>query len=179
MITKELLLKYKVDLESESAISEAVYEKVLANYMEALDDVVAEIESILKDVETGEIERYSNEDLERIAIKIPMLMYKIGGDLERVGVRIDVTEAIKIHRQNDTLLRVTGTVPEKKAKAENGVVFEEMIENIYRRVYKQIERKLNYIDSLYSSIKKVMTLRITELEVFRRENANNNNINGR
>lgn len=179
MITKELLLKYKVDLESESAIAEAVYEKVLSNYMEALDDVVAEIEGILKDIESGELERYSNEDLERIAIKIPMLMYKIGGDLERVGVRIDVTEAIKIHQQNDTLLRVTGTVPEKKAKAENGVVFEEMIENIYRRVYKQIERKLNYIDSLYSSIKKVMTLRITELEVFRRENANNNNINGR
>lgn len=177
MITKELLLKYKVDLEGESSIAEAVYEKVLNNYMEALDEVVVEVEAILSDIEEGKIEQYSNEDLEKIAIKIPMLMYKIGGDLERVGVRIDVTEAIKEHKQNDTLLRVTGTVPEKKAKAENEVKYEEIVENIYRRVYKQVERKLNYIDSLYSSIKKVMTLRIAELEVFRRENANNNTIN--
>ena len=176
MVTKDLLLKYKVELENESSIAEGVYEKVLTNYMEELDEVVDEVEAIIKDIETGEIERYSNEDLEKVAIKIPMLMYKIGGDLERVGVKIDVTEAIKIHKQNDTLLRVTGTVPEKKAKSENEVYYEEMVENIYRRVYKQIERRLNYIDSLYSSIKKVMTLRITELEVFRRENANNNTI---
>lgn len=175
-ITKELLQKYKVDIENETIIAERVYENAVKNYMEELDAVIEEMESIIADIESGEITSYANEDLERITLKIPILMYRIGSDLERVGVRLDVTEAIKIHRQNDSLLKATGTVPEKKAKSENEVIYEQVLEDIYRRVYKQIDRRLDYIDNLYNSIKKVISLRIAELEVFRRENAQNNKV---
>ena len=176
MLTRELLLKYKVAVDNESDIAEMVYEKVLKNYMEEMDEVVDGIEAIVKDIESGNLERYSNEDLEQVALKIPVLMYRIGGDLERIGVRIDVAEALKTYKFNENLLAVSGTVVEKKAKADNFIVYDEMIEDIYKRVYKQIERRLHYVDDLYNSVKKVMTLRIKELEVFRREVAQNNKI---
>lgn len=177
MIDRDVLLKKKIDLEGNSNIAESVYNKILCNYMESIDEVVEEVEKIIKDIEKGKIDNYSNSDLEKVCIKIPMLMYKIGGDLERVGVRIDVVNAIKEYTQNETLLRSSGTVVMKKAMADNIVYNEDIIENIYKRVYKQIERKLGYIDSLYNSIKKVMSLRIKELEVFQRENAFNNSNN--
>lgn len=176
MLDKELLRKYKVDLENESYIAEAVYEKILTNYMESIDEVVNEVESIIKDIENGNIDSYSNEDLEKVVIKIPMLMYKIGGDIERIGVRIDVVGASKLNKHNVTLLESEGTVAERKAIAEGSVIYDGILENVYKRVYKQIDRKLDYIDSLYNSIKKVMSLRIKELEVFRRENALNSRI---
>ena len=178
MLTRELLLKYKVTVDDESSIAEAVYEKILKNYMEELDEVVEGIEKIVKDIEKGNLERYSNEDLERVALKIPTLMYKIGGDLERMGLRIDVAEALKDYKFNEIITDGTGTVADKKAQAENQTLYDKIIEDIYKRVYKQIDRRLRYIDDLYNSVKKVMTLRIKELEVFRRESANNNYITG-
>lgn len=177
MITKEILLKYKINVEDESSIAEAVYEKILTNYMEEIDEVVESIERVIKDIESGEISRYSNEDLELIAIKIPTLMYKLGGNLERMGIRYDFTKALKEFNNNEIFIKSAGTVTDRKSIADNDTKYEELLENVYKRVYKQIERRLSYVDSLYNSVKKVITLRIAELEVFRRENATNNYVN--
>lgn len=168
-ITKDILIKYKLDMDVETDVAEVIYQQVLESYMSKLDDVVIDIEKILKEIENEDIEKFSNEELEKICIKIPMLMYQIGGELERVGVKIDVSNAIKSYKHSDNLLRSTGTVIEKKAKADLSIQNEDVVEIIYKRVYKQIDRKLTYIDSLYNSIKKVMSLRIKELEVFRRD----------
>lgn len=178
MITQVLLNKYKVNIDEESLIVEKAYSKVLDEYMEELDEVVLEVENIIKDIEEGVIDKYSNEDLEKVAIKIPLLMYKIGGDLERVGLKMDVANSLKDYKQNEVLLGSIGTVAAKKAKGENESTYEELMENLYKRVYRQIDRRLSYIDNLYNSIKKVLSLRIVELEVFRRENANNNTVGG-
>lgn len=175
-ITRDMLLSVKNRVDSEAEVVEHVYSKMLGNYMESIDEVVTELEEILKGIENGDIEQMSNEDLEVVAMKLPILMYRIGSDIERIGVRFDVVEAIRDDKHNEVLLGVGGTVADRKAVADREVKYEEILENAYKRLYKQIDRKLDYADKLYNSVKKVLSLRIKELEVFRRENATNNKV---
>ncbi|MGL5460750.1 MAG: hypothetical protein ACRDBY_14130 [Cetobacterium sp.] len=174
LVNKDKLQEVRRSLEDDNVIVEGVFTKLLQNYMEGLDDIIIELNNLVALVENGDIDKVSNQELEQVTLKLPLLMYQLGGDIERIGLKIDVASAVRSKIENSTTLDSTGTVAEKKAKAEIEVFYEELMEKAYKRLYKQIDRKLDYADKIYNSIKKVLSLRIMELEVFRKDNAKNN-----
>lgn len=176
MIDKDLLKSLKAELNSETEIVERLYMQTLNEYMKDIDEVVTTLEDILASVQRGDLDNCSNEYLEEVALKLPTLMYRVGGEIERVGLKMDIIEAVKTFNENDVLIRSTGTIKEREAKAENSIKYEQILKEVEKRVYKQIDRNLEFADKIYSSVKKVMSMRIAELETFRRENAKNNKI---
>lgn len=96
--------------------------------------------------------------------------------MQVLGVRVDAAKTQKKTRFNTAYMHSDeSTVAAKTSDAQLMVEEEQFIEDIYIRVYKQCEKKLDIADMLHSSLKKLMNLRLNEFNVTR----NNMMANGR
>ena len=60
----------------------------------------------------------SNEDLHLISLRLGVFMYALIDHVEKLNVRKGVSKEQAVYSENDALLKSTGTVQEKKAKAQ-------------------------------------------------------------
>ena len=67
-----------------------------------------------------------------------------------------------------------GTVAQKTAVAQMGSNSEQMIEDVFNRVYKKCEDKVEMATMLHGSLKKILQWRVSELEVTRTNIINSN-----
>ena len=117
-----------------------------------------------------------HDDLEKYIALLPVLMYELIDKMQVLGVRVDAAKTQKKTRFNTAYMHSDeSTVAAKTSDAQLMVEEEQFIEDIYIRVYKQCEKKLDIADMLHSSLKKLMNLRLNEFNVTR----NNMMANGR
>ena len=140
-------------------------------YTSTLDDCIYEVKELLQNTST-----LSNDDLEKYIALLPVLMYELIDKMQVLGVRVDAAKTQKKTRFNTAYMHSDeSTVAAKTSDAQLMVEEEQFIEDIYIRVYKQCETKLDIADMLHSSLKKLMNLRLNEFNVTR----NNMMANGR
>jgi hypothetical protein len=140
-------------------------------YTSTLDDCIHEVKELLQNTST-----LSNDDLEKYIALLPVLMYELIHKMQVLGVRVDAAKTQKKTRFNTAYMHSDEcTVAAKTSDAQLMVEEEQFIEDIYIRVYKQCEKKLDIADMLHSSLKKLMNLRLNEFNVTR----NNMLSNGR
>ena len=65
------------------------------------------------------------------------------------------------------MLKVEGTVPEKKAQVEQLTEDKALVEAIYKRAYNTLKVKLEMAEKIYSGLKKALSKRIAEVDLDR------------
>lgn len=147
-------------VENNSLEIEKIVMDIVCSYTQKLDDYMLKIQNVLESDE-----ELTEDDLNRIMIKLCSYMYFMGTKQELLGIRQSISEAIRDEKYNLAFLESTGTVAAKESQAENIVREEQLVEIIYNRAYKIMKNKYDATDKWIDSIKKILTLRNTALQL--------------
>ena len=146
-----------------SVLIEQYVENIVATNCAELDDYVNYIKSVLAD-DTNEI---PTKVLEDITLALPTLLYQLSDISERIGVKEDISKSIKTEVYNKIVLNSTGKATENKLKAELETQSENLALIVYQRAYKTMKCKVDFGLELLQSTKKILSKRITEMELSR------------
>ena len=158
------------EVEDNMTYFNSVFEKVVDGYTRSLDEIMAEIddEIVTKDYPSTDV-------LEKYLLKLSNCIYFISERAEKLGIYDALTKTafketynnIYLENQSSNVGVVGGkkpTVAESTAIAENGSVYEATINDLYNRVYKTVKAKLDSADTMLSSISKLISRRMNEIQ---------------
>ena len=106
-----------------------------------------------------------NDDLDKIILQIPVHVYYLTTLLQDIDLKKGISSEQAKYRQNDILIRVTGTVAEKQAKAENESASDRVIQLAYKNAANILQSKVNGAMEILSSAKKVQQRRLEEMRL--------------
>ena len=148
-------------VEDNSAKVEKLVDELVHKYCHQLDELVSAFKEILHDKENP----ITEEELDEICLKLPSYLYFIGEAQERFGIKEDIAKSVKMELYNEVHQRTRGTIADKQAASEAATLEEEIVYKAYQRAYKRIKQKLEAAYELLSSIKKVISRRMGEMEL--------------
>lgn len=143
----------RVEINSETI--DNIVDDVVSKHCKPLDDYVKQIDDILK--QGIEI---SDEELDDFALNLPALIYFACDAQESLGIKEDVSRAIRNEIYNKARDKAEGTVADKDSIATLASQEEDLIVLIYQRSYKKIKCRIDAAYEMLNSVKKVMTRRI-------------------
>lgn len=167
MANSERLKKLIQEVKEESSVAVKFSNDLLAEYSKELDSAIREIEVIMDSIGESSIEDIPDTQIEYYCVKIPALMYRAGVKLEELGMMADISSSQKRQEYNEAMLKVSGTVQEKKARVEQLIEDKALVEVIYKRTYNSLRGKLDMAEKMYSGLKKSLTKRISENDLDR------------
>lgn len=167
MVNSERMKKLIQEVKEESSIAVKFSNDLLAEYSKDLDSAIREIEVIMDSIGESSIEDIPDTQIEYYCVKIPALMYRVGVNLEELGMMADISSSQKRQEYNEAMLKVSGTVQEKKARVEQLIEDKALVEVIYKRTYNSLKGKLDMAEKMYSGLKKALTKRISENDLDR------------
>jgi len=151
----------KATIEADSQTLENIVNDIVKSYTKELDEYVNKIKCVLDDDTDG----LTEHDLNQIMIKLCSYMYFIGSKQELLGIRADISDALRDEKYNLAFMSATGTVASKESQALNAIKEEEVIKVIYDRAYKIMKNKYAAVDKWIDAIKKILSMRIKLLEI--------------
>ena len=167
MAQMEMLSKLIKEVQEESSPVVKLSNELIAEYSKDLDSAISELDMIMESIGENSIEDIPESQIEYYCVKIPALMYYAGQRVEELGMQADIASSEKKNALNEALLKVSGTVPEKKAQAEKVTEDKALVEAIYRRAYNCLKVKLEMAEKIYSGLKKALSKRISEADLDR------------
>ena len=167
MAQSEILSKLIKEVQEESSTVVKLSNDLIADFSKDLDSAISELDMIMESIGENSIEDIPDSQIEYYCVKIPALMYYAGQRVEELGMQADLASSNKKFAVNDALLKVSGTVPEKKAQAERLTEDKALVEAIYRRAYNTLKVKLEMAEKIYSGLKKALSKRIAEVDLDR------------
>lgn len=167
MANSEMLSKLIKEVQEEATPVVKFSNQLVEAYVKDLDDAMRELTVIMDSIGESSIEDIPDSHIEYYCVKIPSLMYYAGQKVEELGMQADLASNSKKVALNDALLKVSGTVPEKKAQAEKLTEDKALVEAIYRRAYNSLKTKLEMAEKVYSGLKKSLSKRISEADLDR------------
>lgn len=162
---KELLGTVKED----GKITQQIMDSIVEHYSSSLDELISRINKFIRDLRAGNVDEYTDEEMELDILQISAEMYEANKELARLGGESDLAKQKRKDKFNDVVNRVAGTRQEKQAKAEQMILEEQILEDVYKRAYEQLKSKLEKADGVYTALKKVYHKRCLELDIFRKE----------
>lgn len=167
MANSVMLSKLIKEVQEEATPVVKFSNQLVEEYVKDLDDAMRELTVIMDSIGESSIEDIPDSHIEYYCVKIPSLMYYAGQKVEELGMQADLASNSKKVALNDALLKVSGTVPEKKAQAEKLTEDKALVEAIYRRAYNSLKTKLEMAEKVYSGLKKSLSKRISEADLDR------------
>lgn len=167
MASSEILSKLIKEVQEESSPVVQLSNQLIEDYSKDLDSAISELNMIMDSIGENSIEDIPDNQIEYYCVKIPALMYYAGQRVEELGMQADLASNEKKTALNDALLKVSGTVPEKKAQAEKLTEDKSLVEAIYKRAYNTLKVKLEMAEKIYSGLKKALSKRIAEVDLDR------------
>lgn len=148
-------------VEKNSAVLTDIVNEITEPYSKDLDNYVKFISTVLADGTNPP----TDEELEDMCLNLSTKIYFLSGACEQLGLKDDMSKAIKNEIYNMKRDEINGTIADKDAYAELESQQEQITNVCYSRAYKTIKAKLENAQELLQSVKKVMSRRITELEL--------------
>ena len=143
---------------------------IAITYTKQLDTCIEEVKELLKNKDDLTIEQ-----LNYYISYIPVLLYELTDKIQDLGVKTDAARMQRKQMFNEIYDKQEhGTVAQKTAVAQMGSNSEQMIEDVFNRVYKKCEDKVEMAIMLHGSLKKILQWRVSELEVTRTNIINSN-----
>lgn len=167
MAVSEVLSKLIKEVQEESTPVVKLSNQLIENFSKDLDSAISELDMIMESIGENSIEDIPDSQIEYYCVKIPALMYYAGQRVEELGMQADLASNAKKTAQNEAMLKVTGTVQEKKARVEQITEDKALVEAIYRRAYNSLKIKLEMAEKIYSGLKKALSKRIAEVDLDR------------
>lgn len=155
-------IKFRVEKHSKTI--EEIIDETIEPYCKNLDKYVAFISECLKDGQNPP----TDYELEDFVLNLSTNIYWSGGSVEQLGIRDDISKAIykEVYHSSRASLE-KGTVADKDSLAELESQ-QELLTNIcYARAYKIMKSKIENAQEILSSCKKVLTKRISDVELAR------------
>lgn len=118
MVQSERLKAIIKEVQEESTPVIQLSNKLIEAYSNELDSAISELNMIMESIGENSIEDIPDTQIEYYCVKIPALMYYAGQRVEELGMQADLAANDNKVALNEALLKVSGTVPEKKARAE-------------------------------------------------------------
>lgn len=156
-------LREKVD--GDSSILDDIVNDIISPYTRELDEYVKFIKEVL--LQDGN-NPPTAEELDDICINLPVFIYYASSMQEKLGIKEDISRAVykeMYHSVRDELTE--GTVKDKDSLAELASQDEYITNLLYKRAYKIVCNKVDAAQELLSSCKKIVSRRITEMELTR------------
>ena len=154
----------KDDVESKSLIIDEIVEGIIQPYCKDLDNYVIFIRDCLKDGENPP----TTDELDDFCLNLSTFIYFAGGMTEQLGIRDDISKAVyKEMYHTARASQDKGTVADKDSLAELASQEEFIVSSSYTRAYKMLKAKVENAQELLSSCKKVLTRRMSEMELTR------------
>lgn len=163
MAVSEVLSKLIKEVQEESTPVVKLSNQLIEDYSKDLDSAISELDMIMESIGENSIEDIPDSQIEYYCVKIPALMYYAGQRVEELGMQADLASNAKKTAQNEAMLKVTGTVQEKKARVEQITEDKALVEAIYRRAYNSLKVKLEMAEKIYSGLKKALSKRMRRL----------------
>ena len=110
----------------------------------------------------------SDKELEKLIIRLPILIYELNNTLMKAGIREDLAKIIKQTNYNSSYVMQEGTIADKKAGAELDIKEEILLETTWKRSVKIINQKMEIAGELLSSCKKILSKRMEEIGIMKR-----------
>lgn len=156
-------IKNKVNLDGEQL--NKIVQDIIKPYTKELDDYVAFIkEDLLQDGNNPP----TAEELDDVCINLPVFIYYASSMQERLGIREDISKALYKEMYHSARDKIEGgTVADKNSMAELASQEEYITSMLYKRAYKIVCNKVDAAQELLSSCKKVMSRRMSEMELTR------------
>ena len=139
----------------------------VSNLTSELDEL---IKIMHKKVNSDDYE-ISDKELEKLIIRLPILIYELNNLLMRVGIREDLSKIIKQTNFNVAFMMQSGTIADKKSGAELVVKEETLLETTWKRSEKIRSQKMDIANELLSSCKKILSKRMAEYSLFKGNSA--------
>lgn len=154
----------KLHVEDNSKLIDEVVLGIIKPYSKDLDDYVLFIKECLKDGENPP----TNSELDDWCMNLSTYIYFAGGMCEQLGIRDDISRAIWKEMYNSKRNNLDkGTVADKDSLAELASQQEQLTNICYSRAYKIMKSKVENAQELLGSCKKVLTRRMSEMELAR------------
>lgn len=154
----------KDDVEAKSRIIDEIVYAIISPYCKDLDRYVAFIKDCLKDGESPP----TTDELDDFCLNLSTYIYFAGGMCEQLGIRDDIAKAVyKEMYHTARASQDKGTVADKDSLAELASQEQAIVSASYNRAYKTMKAKVENAQELLSSCKKVLTRRMTEMELTR------------
>ncbi|MBO7212419.1 MAG: hypothetical protein J6V44_15635 [Methanobrevibacter sp.] len=141
---------------------EEIVDNIVNSCCDKLDNY---IEYVVKDLLNQEDYSLTNAELDDIIMTIPTMLYFVGTQQEKLGVKRDVSKQKRSLVFNEELAKAEGTQGLRKAFAENKVFYETMVTYVFENAYDIISSKVSAATEVLQSAKKIMSRRITETEL--------------
>lgn len=143
----------------------AISDELVSSYTSDLDQLMSDLyeDCIKKDA--------SDRILEKYLLELNNMLYFLGGKLETVGIKEDLSKMAAKECYNDAYLknrlkdsenRNKTTVAELTALAEESSRYEAVLNSLYSRVYKQIKFKMDAGYDMVNTIRKIITKRMQD-----------------
>lgn len=160
MLSHELLDK----VEENSAELDKTINDIIERYSGELDDYMSFVMGILRNDEQPP----TDAELDDFALRLSSLIYFTSVGAEQMGIRDDLSssaykEAYNVARS----MQKSGTVADKNAQAELDAMAEKVVSIVYSKAYRILKAKVDSAQEVLSSVKKVMSRRMTEIELSR------------
>ena len=124
-----------------------------------LKKIIAEVKE-----ESSPVITLSNELIADFSKELDSAISELDMIMESIG---DLASNAKKSAQNEAMVKVSGTVQEKKARVEQLTEDKALVEAIYRRAYNSLKVKLEMAEKIYSGLKKSLSKRIAEVDLDR------------
>lgn len=155
-------IQSKVDFDSEQL--QQIVNSIVEPYIKDLDGYVGFVRELVTDKDNPP----TAQELDDFCMNLSVYIYYASGMQEQLGIKDDIARAIykeMYHSSRDSL--TGGTIADKDSIAELKSQQELITSMLYKRAYSQVKAKVSAAQELLSSCKKVISRRITELEITR------------
>lgn len=136
MVQSDKLKKIIAEVKEESSPVITLSNELIADFSKELDSAISELDMIMESIGENSIEDIPDSQIEYYCVKIPALMYYAGQRVEELGMQVDLASNAKKSAQNEAMVKVSGTVQEKKARVEQLTEDKALVEAIAPRYIK-------------------------------------------
>ena len=161
MLNKVRINSILQEVEDDSEYIQQLVDNLVNRCCDNLTEYIQYVSKILNDSNYA----LTNDELDDIIMTIPTMLYYVGEQQERLGVKQDISETTRDYMYNKMFSESVGTVDQKKAVTERAVFDETLVTVVYARAYNIIKSKVSTAMELLQSAKKIMSRRITEAEL--------------
>ena len=161
-VSSDVFYRINERVVNNSKVTEEIVDSIVSQYCEELDEYVYKISELLK---TSDKRPIGDLELDKITLTLPTLLYFACGAQESLGIKEDMAKAIRTELFNQVHQKSSGTISDKNAAAELASMQETIVWSIYQRAYKKIKLRIESAYELLSSVKKVVSRRISEYEL--------------
>ena len=155
-------LRKKVD-ENSSQLQEII-DEIIKPYTKDLDEYVDFVKGIITDYKKPP----TSQELDDFIMNLSVYIYYASGMQEQLGIKDDISKAIykeMYHSARDNIDK--GTVADKNSLAELASQEEALTAMLYKRAYTIVKAKVAAAQEILSSIKKIISRRMEEMQLTR------------